>query len=118
LPNDESEVTARLSAARAKAEPELPPSLPRLARYDRVTPLSASWPLMEPQGAEATALGNRSRSRLAVTITPYSGKRFGAALVSAEGGVPIYERWDEVAGLPSGEPATVEVEEIAEVRVK
>jgi len=72
---------------------------------------------MEPQGAEATALGNRSRRRLAVTITLHSGKRFGAVLVSAEDGVLIYERWDEATGLPSGEPGTVEIEEIAEVRV-
>jgi len=54
----------------------------------------------------------------AVTMTLHSGKRFGAVLVSAEGGVLIYEHWDEAAGLPSGEPATVEVEEIAEVRVE
>jgi len=95
----------------------LPPSLPRLARYDRVTPLSASWPLMEPQGAGVQRRGNRSRSRLAVTITLHSGKRFGAVLVSVEGGVLIYEHCDDAAGLPSGEPGTVEIEEIAEVRV-
>jgi len=51
LSNDESEVTARLSAGRAKAEGEVAHSLPWLARYDRVTPRSASWPLMGPQGA-------------------------------------------------------------------
>jgi len=54
---------------------------------------------------------------LAVTITLHSGKRFGAVLVSVEGGVLIYEHCDDAAGLPSGEPGTVEIEEIAEVRV-
>jgi len=52
-----------------------------------------------------------------VTITLHSGERFGAVLVSVEGSVLIYEHWDEVTGLPSGEPGTVEIEEIAEVRV-
>jgi len=54
----------------------------------------------------------------AVTITLHSGERFGAVLVSAESGVLIYERWDDAAGMPSGEPATVGVEEIAEVWVE
>jgi len=54
----------------------------------------------------------------AVTITQHAGKRFGAVLVSAEGGVLIYERWDEATGLPSGEPGTVEIEEIAEVQLE
>jgi len=53
-----------------------------------------------------------------VAITLHSGERFGAVLVSAEGGVLIYEHWDDDAGLPSGEPWRIEVEEIAEVRVE
>lgn len=47
-----------------------------------------------------------------------SGDRFGAVLVSVHDGVLTYERWDEKAGQPSGEPGTVEIEEIAEVRVE
>jgi hypothetical protein len=54
---------------------------------------------------------------LAVTLTLRTGTEFGAVLVSAEDGVLIYEHWDEESGLPSGEPATVEINEIAEVRV-
>ena len=38
-------------------------------------------------------------------------------LVSAENGVLIYESWDEVSGLPSGEAGTVEIERIVEARV-
>jgi len=53
----------------------------------------------------------------AVTITQHAGERFGAVLVSAEGGVLIYERWDEATGQPSGEPGAAECEEIAEVRL-
>jgi len=64
----------------------------------------------------ADALRTLCDRSLAVTIKHHSGERFGAVLVSAEGGVLIYERWDEATGLPSGEPGTVEVEEIAEVR--
>jgi len=48
----------------------------------------------------------------AVIITQHAGERFGAVLVSAEGGVLIYERWDEATGQPRGEPGTVEIEEI------
>jgi len=53
-----------------------------------------------------------------VTITLHSGERFGAVTASAEGGVLIYERWDEVTRLPSGEPRMVKVDLIAEVRVE
>jgi len=42
-----------------------------------------------------------------VTSTPHAGKRFGAVLVSTEGGVLIYERWDEATGQPSGEPDAI-----------
>ncbi|MHB8319937.1 MAG: hypothetical protein ACYDEP_12040 [Acidimicrobiales bacterium] len=54
---------------------------------------------------------------LAVTLTLRTGTEFGAVLVSAENGMLIYEHWDDESGLPSGEPATVEIVEIAEVRV-
>jgi len=66
----------------------------------------------------ANALRNLCHRSLAMTITLHSGERFGAVLVSAEGGVLIYERWDEVTGLPSGEPETVEIEETADVQVE
>jgi len=66
----------------------------------------------------ADALRTLCHQTLAVTITLHSGERFGAVLVSAEDGVLIYERWDDAAGLPSGEPWTVEVDLIAEVRVE
>jgi len=159
-------VTAKLSAARAKAGAELHHSLPRLARYDRVAPRSASWPLMGPQGAAATVpvqpkpepVGSRAWPGLrrssattdqtlpvdatqrvifgpeadgfaevlrslchqtpAVTITLHSDERFGAVLLSVDDGVLIYGHWDDAAGLPSGEPGTVNIEEISEVRVK
>jgi len=65
----------------------------------------------------ADALRTLCRRTAAVTVTLQSGERFEAVLVSAEDGVLIYERWDEVAGLPSGEPGTVGVDEISEVRV-
>lgn len=55
---------------------------------------------------------------MAVTITLHSGQRFGAVLVSVDDGVLIYEHWDEVAGVPSGEPGTVEIDEIRQVRVE
>ncbi len=92
--------------------------MPWLARCDRVTPQSASWPLMGPQGAGLQRRGNRSRSRLAVTITLRSGERFGAGLVSVDDGVLIYERWDDAAGLPGGAPGMVEIEQSSEVRVE
>jgi len=49
----------------------------------------------------ANALRNLCHRSPAVTITLHSGERFGAVLVSAEGGVLIYEHWDEVTGQPS-----------------
>lgn len=52
----------------------------------------------------------------AVIITLHSGERIGAVLVSAEGGALIYERWDEAAGVPGGEPGPVEIEYRSDVR--
>jgi len=66
----------------------------------------------------AELLGTLCHQTPAVTITLHSGERFEAVLVSVEGGVLIYERWDDGAGLPSGEPATAKVEVIGEVRVQ
>jgi len=54
----------------------------------------------------------------AVTLLLRSGARFGAVLSSVHDGVLIYEHWDEEAGQPSGEPGTVEIEEIDEVQVE
>jgi len=60
----------------------------------------------------ADALRTLCHQTPAVTITLHSGERFGAVTASAEGGVLIYEHWDEATGLLTGEPGTVEIEGI------
>jgi hypothetical protein len=54
---------------------------------------------------------------LVVSIVTQCGRSFGAIMTWHSDGAIVYEGWDEVAGLPNGEPMTIDVQEIAELRV-
>lgn len=57
------------------------------------------------------------RDTVAVAIFPQHGEPFGAVLVSNDAKTLVYESWDKGAGLPSGVPMTIAVDQIDELRV-
>jgi hypothetical protein len=57
------------------------------------------------------------RDTVAVTIHPQDGEPFGAVLVSNDAKTLVYEEWDKGAGLPSGLPMTISVNQIDELLV-
>jgi hypothetical protein len=57
------------------------------------------------------------RDTFAVSLVDQSGLRFGAVLVSHNGTTIIYERWDDGAEAPSGEPTSIDIADVSEIFV-
>jgi hypothetical protein len=54
---------------------------------------------------------------LAVTVERRSGAPFDAVLLACDRRVLIYEDWSDALGMPTGELAVIDVDEIDAVRV-
>lgn len=57
------------------------------------------------------------RDTFAVSLVDQSGERFGAVLVSHNGTTIVYERWDDGEEVPSDEPMTIDIADVAEIFV-